>query len=133
VLLAAAGRRELGRREVHGNRAPAAAGQPGGDVRRAAAELDDVTAVDLAQGAQPAVGDGEQSPGDLVRRPGPSGIGVRELGVDRSPQRSVEVERLPVDLVAPPVATQDSGASESTSATISADASALTACRAIFW
>ena len=46
LLLAAPRRRELGRSDVDADRARAAPGEPRGDVGRAAAELDDVEAVD---------------------------------------------------------------------------------------
>jgi hypothetical protein len=135
VFLAAPGSRELGWCEVDGNGARASAGQPGREVRRPAAELDDIAPVHLAQCPQAPVGYGEQSPGDFVRRPRPSSVRVRELGVDRSPQRAVDVEGilLAVARRRRGVVAQDDEASESSSASMSADASALTACRAIRW
>ena len=69
LLLAAPRRRELRRGHVDADRPRAAAGEPGGDVGRAAAELDDVEAVDVAERAERRLGDAEDAPGDLLARP----------------------------------------------------------------
>src|SRR4029077_14023655 len=51
-VLAAPGRLELSRSHVHPNRPGAALGQPGGEVRRPAAELDDIQAADVTEHAE---------------------------------------------------------------------------------
>ena len=84
--LAAARRRELRRRDVDADRAGAAPGEPGGDVRGAAAELDDVEPVDVAERAERASGTSEDAPGDLGL--GPAARARRRRCTRRSPASS---------------------------------------------
>ena len=91
-LLAAAGRLELGRRQVDTDRSRAGAGQPGREVRRAAAELDHVEPGHIPRAPHVALGDLEQSPGDLLGRPGSFGVGVGEGRIDLRPHRPVELQ-----------------------------------------
>ena len=68
--LAAAGGRELRRRHVDADGPRAALREPGGDVRGAAAQLDDVEPVDVAERVEGRLRDPEDAPGDLLRGPG---------------------------------------------------------------
>jgi len=65
-VLAAPGRLELSRSHVHPNRPGAALGQPGGEVRRPAAELDDIQAADVTEHAELLLGHVENTPGDVL-------------------------------------------------------------------
>jgi len=70
LLLVAAGGGELGFAVVDANRAGAAAGEPGGDVAGAAAELDRVAAVELlGEEADFGLGQGEDAPGRFLAFP----------------------------------------------------------------
>ena len=87
LLLAAARGRQLGG-HVDADGACTLARQPRGDVCRAAAELDDVEPVDLAQRAERRLRDPVHAPRDLLPRPGLARVRVRVLGVRRSPRSS---------------------------------------------
>ena len=85
---------QLNRGDIHADRPGTAAGQPGGEIRGAAAQLDDVQARNIAQDAELALGDVEDSPGDLLSGPGPGGMSLGVLGVRLGPHVAVEA-RLP--------------------------------------
>ena len=89
AILAAARGGQLRRSEVEPDEAGAASGQLGGQVGGAAAQLDHVQAADVTKDAQVALGDAEQSPGELLSGPGPVGVLVGELLVHHRPQGAV--------------------------------------------
>src|SRR5204862_8245388 len=88
-----AGGRALGRRRIHTDRPRAAPREPRREVRRAATELDDVEAVDVAEDADLVLGDREHAPEDVLRGPVTSGRRVRELGVLLRPLCAVGADR----------------------------------------
>ena len=79
LRLHAARRVELRRRDVDADRPGAAPREPGGEVRGAAAELDDVEAGDVTEHVQLRLGDAPDAPRDLVDRPVRRGALVRVL------------------------------------------------------
>ena len=82
-------RLELRRRDVDADRPRAALREPGGEVRGAAAELDHVEPVDVAEDVQLGLGDRPDAPRDLVERPVVGGALVGVLGVRLGPERGV--------------------------------------------
>src|SRR5262249_13014103 len=80
---------ELRRRRVDADDARAATREPGGEVRRPAAELDDVETVDVAENVQLGLGYPPDTPVDLLPRPGPFGLRVGVLAVNAGPVRDV--------------------------------------------
>ena len=88
-VLAAPGGLELGRGHVHPGRTGAAAGQPGGEVRRAAAELDGIQAADFTEHAELLLGHVEDAPGDVGGGPGAQGVLIGVFTVPLGPQLPV--------------------------------------------
>ncbi len=84
-----AGRLELRRRDVDADGARAELREPRREVGRAAAELDDVEAGDVAEHVQLGLGDPPDAPADLVERPVVRGAVVRVLAVGLGPERAV--------------------------------------------
>jgi len=60
-------------------------GQPGGEVRGAAAQLDDVKSFDITKGAYVALGCPEQAPRHIAGSPGPRRVLVSERRVHQFP------------------------------------------------
>jgi hypothetical protein len=67
-----------------------AALEPGTDIRRPAAELDDVLAGDVGKDAQLGLGHAPDSPGDLLLRPVGARPGIRVGGVARGPRVAID-------------------------------------------
>ena len=80
---------ELGRGDIDADRTCAAPREPGRDVRGAAAELDDVEAVDRAKRVERRLGDPEHAPRDLISRPRLAGLRIGVLGVRLGPALAV--------------------------------------------
>ena len=89
LLLQPPRRLQLRRRDVDADRARAAAREPGGEVRGAAAELDDVLAGHVGEDAQLGLGNPPEPPADLLCAPGSNPVLVRVLRVRPSPALAV--------------------------------------------
>ena len=89
VLLTPSGRVELRTAQVHADRVCTGAGEARRQERRAAAELGDVEAANVAEQADLGLGQTEQPPTDPVRHPLAVRIGIREPFVHERPQVTV--------------------------------------------
>jgi hypothetical protein len=89
LLLAPESRAQLRPGHVQADRAGAAPGQPGREVRGPAAQLDHVQAADVPEHAQVALGHVEDAPRDLIGQPGPVRAVVRVRRVDPGPRLPV--------------------------------------------
>jgi hypothetical protein len=88
-VLAALGGFELGGSHVYPGRPGAAAGQPRGEVRRPAAEFDDVKAADVTEYAELMLGHVEDAPGNILSSPGAEGMLTGVFTVCPGPQLPV--------------------------------------------
>src|SRR3954468_5953270 len=85
-------RLELRRRGIDADDARASTGEPGGEVRGAAADLDNVEAFDVAEEVQFTLGLLPDAPVDLLGCPRPLGLRVRVLRIGAGPVGDVRVD-----------------------------------------
>src|SRR5918993_1849010 len=90
VLLAPAGGVQLCACQVHADRSGTEPGEPCGDVRRAATELDYVQLGDIPQRAQLPLRVAKEPPNKVLCGPSLVGTGIGELRVDDGPESTVD-------------------------------------------